>query len=68
MNIHRAQVLVKIFCGDQAFGQRTGTDENKTHTHTKKERKKERDNPIYFNTNHCRKMKLVPIIMDYSLL
>ena len=23
---------------------------------------------IYFNTNYCRKMKLVPIIIDYYLL
>ena len=23
--------------------------------------------PIYFNTNYCREMKLVPIIMDYCL-
>ena len=26
------------------------------------------DTPIYFNTNYCREMKLVPIIMDYCLL
>ena len=25
-------------------------------------------NPIYFNTNYCTEMKLVPFIMDYYLL
>ena len=30
--------------------------------------KKKRNTPIYFNTNYCTEMKLVPIIMDYCLL
>ena len=33
----------------------------------KKERKKERNTPIYFNTNYNTKMKLVLIIMNYCL-
>ena len=27
-----------------------------------------RNTPIYFNTNYCTEMKLVPVIMDYCLL
>ena len=30
--------------------------------------KKKRNTPIYFNTNYCGEMKLVPIIMDYCVL
>ena len=30
--------------------------------------KKKRNMPIYFNRNYRREIKLVPIIMDYSLL
>ena len=31
-------------------------------------RSKEKKNPNYSNTNYCREMKLVTIIMDYHLL
>ena len=31
-------------------------------------KKKTRNTPIYFNTNHRTEMKLIPIIMDYCLL
>ena len=34
----------------------------------KKKKKKKRKFPIYFNTIYCTEMKLVPIMMDYSLL
>ena len=34
----------------------------------KKERKKKRNTRIYFNTNYCSEMKLVPVIMEYCLL
>ena len=30
----------------------------------KKKKKKKRNTPIYFNTNYCTEMKLIPIIMD----
>ena len=33
----------------------------------KKKKKKERNTPIYINTNNCTEMKLVPIIMDWCL-
>ena len=33
-----------------------------------KRKKKERNTPIYFNTNYRTEMKLVPVIMDYCLL
>ena len=33
-----------------------------------KKQKQKRNTPIYFNTSYCTEMKLVPIIMDYSLL
>ena len=29
---------------------------------------KKRNTPIYYNTNYHTEMKLVPVIMDYSLL
>ena len=32
------------------------------------QKKKERNTPIYFNTNYRAEMKLVSIIMDYCLL
>ena len=31
-------------------------------------KKKKGNTPIYFNTNYCTEMKLVPIIMEYFLL
>ena len=31
-------------------------------------KKKKKKTPIYFNTNYCTEMKLVPTIMDYCLL
>ena len=32
------------------------------------DKKKKRNIPIYFNTNYCLEMKLLPMIMDYCLL
>ena len=34
----------------------------------RKEKKKKRNTPIYFDTNYRTEMKLVQIIMDYCLL
>ena len=33
-----------------------------------KKKKKKKNTTVYFNTNYCTKMKLVPVIMDYCLL
>ena len=35
---------------------------------SRSKKKEERNTIIYFNENYRRKIKLVPIIMDYSLL
>ena len=41
---------------------------NEALTMYRRSKKKKGNNPIYFNINCRREMKLVPIIMDYCLL
>ena len=53
-------MMLKLFTGSFEFS-RVGV------LYIKLSRQKNQNTPIYFNTNYRTEMKLVPIIMDYSL-